>query len=256
MGGGMGGRGRGGGETQRRIFIGGVPPGANDEEVRSFLENALRQHGLVDASAPRAVDHVVLKPERRFGFATLPTPELATAAQALSGIPYDDSTYFIVSRPKGYVPPPGAPPDPQPLFDAASRHGGGPSSSSGGVMGATLLPTPNILSAPGEITPTPVLQLFNMVVRDELLDPEEVEDIKLDVREECETFGVVKDVAIPVPAASVAQDPPGVGNIYVLFATADEALRASQEISGRTFGDRTVITSFYDQDRFLAGDLV
>lgn len=77
-------------------------------------------------------------------------------------------------------------------------------------------------------------------------------EILEDIREECLKFGHVRDVKIPrpIPGETVS----GVGKIFVMYSTPEEATTALRALSGRKFAERTVLTSFYDVEKFQAGE--
>ena len=70
-------------------------------------------------------------------------------------------------------------------------------------------------------------------------------DIRDDVQEEAEKFDTVLDIKIPRPAG--ARTSPGVGKIYVKFASVEGAQKALAALAGRKFADRTVVVSFFSE---------
>jgi splicing factor U2AF subunit len=119
---------------------------------------------------------------------------------------------------------------------------------------------------------TEVMMLVNMTTREELLDDEEFADIELDIQEECENFGKVgrfvwssdvlhssitrqvQKVVIPRPDKSdPANDPEGLGRIWVRFEDADACSKARQALGGRMFNNRKVTATFYSVEKFEAG---
>lgn len=110
--------------------------------------------------------------------------------------------------------------------------------------------------------PTRVLRMLNMVT-DEHFVPGEYEDVLVDVRQECSKFGKVVSVKIPRPigvgafgsAVEGSQAVPGVGKVFVEFSNAREAGIAQQQLTGLSFSNRTIVTSFHDHDAYLAGNL-
>ncbi|XP_071488398.1 splicing factor U2AF 50 kDa subunit-like isoform X2 [Diadema antillarum] len=105
------------------------------------------------------------------------------------------------------------------------------------------------LSLPGTTGPnTEILCLMNMVTTDELKDDEEYDDIVEDVREECQKYGQVRSLEIPRPINGI--DVPGCGKIFVEFMTVLDAQAAQRALAGRKFANRTVVTSFYDVDKY------
>jgi len=97
-----------------------------------------------------------------------------------------------------------------------------------------------------------VLQLLNMVTTDELIDPEEYEEIKEDIREECEKFGEVVDINIPRPTGGSRQSA-GLGKIYVCFDAPESATKALRALAGRKFADRTVVCTYFPEENYEVG---
>ena len=71
-----------------------------------------------------------------------------------------------------------------------------------------------------------------------------------DIREECSKFGQILEIRIPRPIPG--QEVRGLGKIFVKYSSVEECTVALRALSGRKFADRTVLTSFYDIDRFAA----
>jgi len=148
--------------------------------------------------------------------------------------------------PPGMAPPPGMPPGMMPpgMGPPPGMPGmmmGGPDRRGGAV---------NIHN----VASTAVLIMMNMLSRDDLTDDEEYEDVMDDIRLECVKAGEVNSVKIPRPSAD-GTPVPGLGKVFVEFAsiTASEAGQAA--LSGRKFGDKTVVTSFLTLEKYNAGDL-
>lgn len=114
---------------------------------------------------------------------------------------------------------------------------------------------------------TNVLMLLNMVTPEELKDDEEFGDIVLDVREECEKYGVVESIVIPRPpkgdgAAEVDAKTlvdnendkgpisEGVGRIFVLFKDISGCEKARDVLHKRMFSNNTVQATYYDVEAF------
>jgi len=110
------------------------------------------------------------------------------------------------------------------------------------------LQVPGLSAIQGPGPSTEVLCLMNMVAPDELQDDEEYEDILEDIREECSKYGEVKSVEIPRPVETV--DVPGVGKVYIEFKTVLDCQKAQQNLTGRKFANRTVVTSYFDPDKY------
>ncbi|KAJ5833217.1 hypothetical protein N7474_001528 [Penicillium riverlandense] len=91
-----------------------------------------------------------------------------------------------------------------------------------------------------------VLQLLNMVTAEELMDPEDYDEICDDVREECSKYGRILSLKIPRPSGGSKQSA-GVGKIFVKFETVEGATNALKALAGRKFSDRTVVTTYYGE---------
>jgi splicing factor U2AF subunit len=103
---------------------------------------------------------------------------------------------------------------------------------------------------PGKATtdPTTVMQLLNMVTVDDLEHDEDFENILADIREECSQFGELVQVCIPRPVKD--RRVAGIGKIFVEFVKVEDCMRAVSELSGRSFADRTVLTSYFPLEKF------
>ncbi|PLB42668.1 splicing factor u2af large subunit [Aspergillus candidus] len=94
-----------------------------------------------------------------------------------------------------------------------------------------------------------VLQLLNMVTPEELMDPDDYDEICDDVREECSKYGQIVDLKVPRPSGGSRQSP-GVGKIFVKFDTVESTTAALKALAGRKFSDRTVVTTYYSEENF------
>ena len=97
--------------------------------------------------------------------------------------------------------------------------------------------------------PTPVLLLRNVVLAGEVVDT--LED---DVAEHCEKFGdVVRVFIFEIEEEGFAEEE--AVRIFVEFVDTKNAISAGAELDGRVFANRVVKASYYDVERFEAGDL-
>eukprot|EP01040_Poterioochromonas_malhamensis_P001133 gene1133-1202_t len=91
----------------RRIYAGGIPPTATEEEIFRFFTDIVRRAlppGIFDG---RPVTKVYLNTEKCYAFVEFPSIELATACMQLDGIKYEHHTgsFLIrVRRPNDYRP--------------------------------------------------------------------------------------------------------------------------------------------------------
>ena len=61
-------------------------------------------------------------------------------------------------------------------------------------------------------------------------------------------LGNVRSMEIPRPIEGV--NVPGVGKVFVEFASPPECAKAQQMLSGRKFANRVVISSYHDPDKY------
>ena len=100
-------------------------------------------------------------------------------------------------------------------------------------------------------TPSRVVVLSNMLTADDLANPEEYDDLVLDIREECQQFGTLQQVVIP----NTKKGEPGYLRIFLEYAAAQpDAAAAVQALEGRTFNGQQVVARYYDVDKFAAKD--
>lgn len=216
-------------DTLNKVFIGGIPPYFNEDQVMELLKafGELRSFNLVKDAVTNA--------SKGFAFCEYLDPSVTDiACEGLNGMEIGDKKIIMqrasVGCVKGYP-----------------------------AMGATVpVATPtsmNFLSA-GTTTLelSSVLLFLNMVTPEELEDDEEFEDILLDVKEECEKYGEILEIKVPRLRDGV--DLTHVGKIFVRFKTQDQSTAALRSLAGRKFADRTVLGSYFPEAKFLAGEMV
>jgi splicing factor U2AF subunit len=133
-----------------------------------------------------------------------------------------------------------------------------------GMRGVPMPPQPPNMAAsgmygaaypqPAVMPPTRVLRLSNMVTAQDLQDDEEYNDIREDVRQECNGFGRVVQVIIPrvrdrFPAAAE-------GFIFVEFSDSGGAMTAKNKLAGRKFADKLVLADYYDEAKYSRREYV
>ena len=95
--------------------------------------------------------------------------------------------------------------------------------------------------------PTTVVELKQMLTLEDLTDDAEYEDILEDTREECASFGTLKNIIIP-------RSGPGATKIFLEYVTVEDAGHAINGLAGRTFGGRKVEAVYFDPVKFANQD--
>ncbi|KAL7057787.1 hypothetical protein AAHC03_017148 [Spirometra sp. Aus1] len=218
-------------DSPHKVFVGGLPNYLNEDQVKELLLSfgPLKGFNLVkDGSTGLS---------KGYAFCEYVDPNVTDHACAgLNGMQLGDKKLIVQRASVG-------------------------AKNSGGAMAAPVIQIPGLNDAlvpnttgSGNITvrsggpPTEVLCLLNMVEPDELNDDEEYEDIVEDIRVECSKHGIVRSLEIPRPIPGV--EVPGVGKIYVEFASLIDCQKAASALSGRKFNSRLVVTSFYSPDKY------
>ena len=100
------------------------------------------------------------------------------------------------------------------------------------------------------VIPSRVIQLLNMCTPEDLFDEEFLIDLKNDVKEECGKYGKIDKIDIPVPDQKTGRCSSSVGKIFVKFAYILAAKQARYRINGLSYNRRTVIASFFPENKF------
>ncbi|XP_030566464.1 splicing factor U2AF 50 kDa subunit [Drosophila novamexicana] len=208
-------------DSPHKIYIGGLPTCLNEEQVKELLVTFGQLRGF------NLVKDTITGQSKGFAFCEYLDPSITEQAIAgLNGMQLGDRK-LVVQR------------------------------SIAGVrnMVASQLPVLQVPGFPIDVSTckaTEVLCLLNMVLPSELLDNDEYEDIRTDIKQECAKYGKVKSLKIPRPIG----DPPqtGCGKVFVRFESIEDCKKALNALSGRKFSGRIVMTSFYDLDKYKRKD--
>ncbi|BEJ15476.1 hypothetical protein CspHIS471_0500810 [Cutaneotrichosporon sp. HIS471] len=230
-------------EGNNKLFVGGLPTNLGNEQVMELLKSfgELRTFNLVKEGNGSV--------SKGFAFVEYLDPAVTDMAiQGLNGFQIGERALVVqraatTNRATG----------------GAQEHGA-----------AAFLATSKILEeADAEPADTRVMLMLNMVTEDELYDDQEYEDILLDVKEECEKYGVVEGVRIPRPvpkstkwetsdsAAQTAEknrrinEEAGVGRVYVMYTDIPGCQKAMKSLGGRQFGGRTILVASTSEEDFM-----
>mmetsp|Transcript_4549 Transcript_4549/g.6801 ORF Transcript_4549/g.6801 Transcript_4549/m.6801 type:complete len:279 (-) Transcript_4549:3-839(-) len=229
-----------------KIFIGNLPPGLNDLEVKEFLS------AYGELKAFHMVKDIGTGMTKGYAFFTYVNPDVTDeACKGLNGIELGGKK-LVCQRANI-----GAKPNAAAVTELLGGVMGGGMMGLGGlgmiqgmasINAAALALQTTGLNAVGA---TKILVLQNMVSIDELKDDNEYKEILEEVRDELQNHGRVEKVVIPRPAEGKVK---GLGKIFIKFASVDDAQRAERNVSGRKFGERTVLTRYLKENDFAKGE--
>jgi len=204
-----------------KLFIGGLPTYLSEDQVKELLLSfgQLRAFNLVVDTGTGL--------SKGFGFCEYADHGLTdTAIQGLNGMQLGEKK-LIVQRSN--------------------------SGKSGQYVAPVQIQVPGMQQVQtGSGPATEVLCLLNLVTKEELRDDEEYDDIVDDIKTECNKYGVVKSLEIPRPIDGV--EVPGLGKVFVEFNSVMDCQKAQQQLTGRKFASRVVVTSYVEPDRYHRRD--
>lgn len=231
------------GDTGNKLFVGGLPPNLNGDQVQELLNSfgEIKTFHLVKDGAGAI--------SKGFAFVEFADPTMTEMAiQGLNGFQIGERQ-LVVQR-------------------AATTARA--SEASNAHSAAEFLAKSKILeAAEADTAESRVMLMLNMVTSDELYDDQEYADILEDVRDECQKYGEVEGVRIPRPvpkstkwetsdsAAQTAEknrkinEENGVGRVYIMYDTVDSARKAMKALGGRQFAGRTILVASVTEEEFL-----
>ncbi|CAN0000243.1 unnamed protein product, partial [Heterosigma akashiwo] len=250
----------------RDLYVGNCSPEMTEPALKEFLGSAMEQVGL-NQQEGNCILQVRLS--GTFAFIEVRSVEEASHMMNLNGIPFMGQ-FLKIKRPTKY-PGPEVPhlnwDDILAKYMAGGWHGPCPPcpvmlrAQSQAQNASSRGRPPPFPSGPGGASrpaaappaarhPSKVMTLSNMVTHDDLADDETYDEILEDTQDECSKFGAVQTIAIPRPK----DGPHGVGLVFVHYSSEEEAKKAIDALSGRTFAGNTVEAKYFPEAKYLAKD--
>lgn len=130
----------------------------------------------------------------------------------------------------------------------------------GAGLGRPILPI-EILGANGLKPPTPthVLVLINAIKPEDIMEDADYDEIFDDIKKECETFGPIVEMVMPRPNEDPSVYVAGIGKvilyltkIFIKYEQKHHASTAQLDLAGRKYNSNTVLTTFYNEQKFDA----
>ncbi|KXZ54219.1 hypothetical protein GPECTOR_5g311 [Gonium pectorale] len=229
-----GGGGKSAADQADRIFVGGLPYYLTEEQCRELLGSfgAIKSFDLVkDRETGNS---------KGYGFVVYQDTAVTDIACAgLNGLRMGDRTLTVRRATEG------AP-------------GGGTATALGppGLVGSALAglgvsvalnPLGGALAAT-----TRIVVLTDAVSAEEIVDPQEYEDILADMKDEAARHGLCNNVLIPRPTPE-NPNPPGMCKVVMEFNDVNSAVKARNAMHGRKFAGRVVNATFLTEEAYFSG---
>lgn len=219
-------------KTARTLFVGNLPTQSNltDEALTHFFTATITVCGI---STPTPILKTWISKDSSYCFVEFRSVSDTTSALTLLQGTSMSGKELRIGRTSEYTPPP------QELDSYIVPL---PSQSSSSEM----VPKPSIVSVSGiSVQPTRILFLKDIITSKVMEDPEEYDDVLLDIAEECENVsgGTVTKTVIP-------RDGQFKGCGFVVFEEIESCDKAQSILHGRRFNKRTVRAKFFAEDRF------
>lgn len=243
-------------KLSRELFIGNTTPEMTAEMLRDFLGRAMEQVGL---STMPGNPIVTVRPSAKFAFIEVRSMQEAANALNLNNIPYLGAQ-LRVGRPSKYSGPEtphGNWEDILAKFMSGELHLKNNATQANplvqqahAVAAAASSLAPSLASMPplaSKASLSPVVELRHMLTQQDLDDDNEYNDILEDTRDECSSFGTLKNIVIP-------RKGPGATKIFLEYMTAEDAGKAIAGLAGRTFDGRKVTAVYFDTVKFANED--
>ncbi|OAL44106.1 hypothetical protein IQ07DRAFT_592550 [Pyrenochaeta sp. DS3sAY3a] len=206
-------------DSPNKLSIVNIPTYIEEEQIRELIETMGKLKAFVMVKDTSSDQH------RGIAFCEYATNEIVDAViEGLNDIPLGDGKLKVTRATVG-------------LQQTAALDGGVTAISQ--LAGAEADPNHEH---------SRVICLLNMVTSDELINDEEYEEIKEDIRDECNKYGPIIDIKIPRPAG--ARSSLGVGKIYIKYQDIGSAQDAIKHLAGRQFSRRTVVATESSEEGF------
>lgn len=223
----------GGMDSEFRIFLGGLPYNFDEMMCRQLLE------GFGELQSFELVRDREKGESKGYGFAVYMDPSVTeTAIAGLNGLSLEGRILTVRRAGEGSL-----------------RDGPyGMTAAQAGALGVPEQAAPTGGPVTSTAGATRIVVLAEAVVRDELTDEEEYNDIVDDMREEANRHGKCIKVTIPRPYADGRPDEAHVGKVVIEFEDANAAMRARTALHGRKFSGRIVQASFLPEHLYMQGE--
>ena len=220
------------GDDLKKLYIGNLPIGLTSPILLQFLNSALMKlkPNLFYNGSP--IVNCWISSDGHYAFIEFRTIEEANAGFILNGYKILDKPLKI-GRPKSYL---GLPSNGNDVLNTAAY--------------AFINKAKNKAYKGKKITfPTNVLNFIGMVKEIDIENEDLYNEIKDDVKIECEEYGKVLEVFMP--RKDIDENiVPGMGNVYVKFENVENAKNARKNLISKRYDGKLLTIKYFDEDKF------
>ena len=221
--------------TDKKLYIGNLPSGMTPPSLIKMLNLTLQTLKPEDFSKEQPVIGAWISPDGHYAFIEFRTAEEATKGFILNGFKIM-GVPLKIGRPKTYQ---GLP---QTLEES------GPSNTVAAIL---MKSKKNVqIKKYKVIMPTKVLCLNSIIRGLDIEEDEKYNEIKEDLKNECEKYGKVLDVFMPRKDVE-DNETPGMGNAYIMFESVEQSKLARKFLSMKRFNNKLIYIQYIPEDNFI-----
>ena len=221
--------------TDKKLYIGNLPSGMTPPSLIKMLNLTLQTLKPDDFSKEQPVIGAWVSPDGHYAFVEFRTAEEATKGFILNGFKIM-GVPLKIGRPKTYQ---GLP---QTIEDS------GPSNTVAAIL---MKSKKNIeIKKYKVVMPTKVLCLNSIIKGLDIEEEEKYNEIKEDLKNECEKYGKVLDIFMPRKDVE-DNETPGMGNAYIMFDSVEQSKLARKFLSMKRFNNKLIYIQYIPEENFI-----
>ena len=221
--------------TDKKLYIGNLPNMMTPPSLIKMLNIALLTLKPEDFSPGEPVISAWVSPDGHYAFVEFRTAEEATKGFILNGFKIM-GTPLKVGRPKTY----------QGL--SQNTEDVGPSNTVAAIL---MKNKKNVqIKTYKFVMPTKVLCLNSIIKGLDIEDEDKYNEIKDDIKNECEKYGKIIDVFMPRKDVE-DNATPGMGNAYVMYEDIEQSKLARRFLSLKRFNNKSIYIQYIPEENFI-----
>ena len=221
--------------TDKKLYIGNLPSGMTPPSLIKMLNLYLQTLKPEDFSKEQPVIGAWVSPDGHYAFVEFRTAEEATKGFILNGIKIM-GVPLKIGRPKTYQ---GLP---------QTNEENGPSNTVASIIMKSKKKVE--IKKYKVILPTKVICLNSIIKGINIEEDDKYNEIKDDLKNECEKYGKVLDIFMPRKDVE-DNDTPGMGNAYIMFDSVEQSKLARKFLSMKRFNNKLIYIQYIPEDNFI-----